>query len=144
MGATLTGSSLAAFHFPTQKGRTSMAEEQITDNDKLFAALSYIFWPVAVIVLLSETNKNRPFQRHHAIQALSYGVAAFILLSGFICIDFVVGQISGALGTIFACITFPVWLIPFAIALWFAYRAYQGELFEIPYVTDFVRSQGWL
>jgi uncharacterized membrane protein len=121
-----------------------MTEEQITENDKLFAALSYAIWPIALVVLISETNKNRPFQRTHAVQALFYGVAAFILLSPFLCVDFVIGQISSVLGTIFSCLTLPIWLIPFAIALWFAYRAYQGEQFEIPIITDFAKGQGWL
>jgi uncharacterized membrane protein len=126
------------------QGDSPMTEEQLNDNDKLFAALSYVFWPVAVIVLLSETNKTRPFQRHHAIQALAFGVAAFVVLFAFVCIDVVIGQISGFLGTLFSCLTLPVWLIPFGIAIWFAYRAYQGEQFEIPVVTEFVKGQGWL
>ena len=121
-----------------------MTEEQITDNDKLIAALSYPIWLVAVFVLVSEANKNRPFQRYHAVQALGFGLAAYVLLSVFVCIDIFIGRISNFLGTVFSCLTFPVWLIPFAVALWFAYRAYQGEKFEIPVVTDFMKGQGWL
>jgi uncharacterized membrane protein len=115
----------------------------ISDEDKLFAALSYAFWPIGVIVLLSEKNKNQPFQRYHAVQALAYGVAASVVLSIFVCLDLVMGAISGVLGALFSCLTIPVWFVPFAIALWFAYRAYQGEMFDIPVVTDFVKQQGW-
>ena len=125
-----------------------MSTEQINDNDKLFAALSYVIWPVAVIVLLSESNKKRPFQRYHAVQALGFAVAAFAVYAAFGCIYSVIILVANAiadiLGTLVACIWVPIWLIPVGLALWFAYRAYQGELFEIPYVTDFVRSQGWL
>lgn len=117
-----------------------MTEEQVTDNDKLFAALSYIFWPVAIIVLLSETNKNRPFQRHHAIQALGLGIAVLIIFIPLICIDLILGQIAGIL----SCLFFPVFFVPLAVMLWFAYRAYQGEKFDIPYLTEFMKNQGWL
>jgi len=117
-----------------------MTEYQINENDKLFAALSYIFWPLAVIVLLSESNKSRPFQRHHAVQALGFGVAIFIVLIPLICIDIILGQISGILSCLFSL----VFLGPAAVAIWFAYRAYQGEQFEIPYVTEFMKKQGWL
>ncbi len=117
-----------------------MTEHPINENDKLFAALSYIFWPLAVIVLLSESNKSRPFQRHHAVQALGFGVAIFIVFIPLICIDIILGQIS----SILSCLLFPVFLAPAAIAIWFAYRAYQGEQFEIPYVTEFIKNQGWL
>ena len=117
-----------------------MTENQTNDNDKLFAALSYIFWPVAIIVLLSESNKSRPFQRHHAIQALGFGVAVLIVFIPLICIDVILGQISAFL----SCLFFPVFLVPLAAVLWFAYRAYQGEQFEIPYLTEFMKNQGWL
>ncbi len=117
-----------------------MTQEQPNADDKLFAALSYILWPVAVIVLLSENNKNRPFQRYHAVQALSLGVAILILLLPLICVDVILGQISSLLSRLF----FPVFLVPVVFVFWLAYRAYQGEQFEIPYLTEFIKNQGWL
>jgi uncharacterized membrane protein len=125
-----------------------VAEEQITDNDKLIAALSYIFWPAAVFVLISESNKKRPYQRYHAVQGLGFIVAAVVLYMAFGCLYLIVSiigsAIADALGTIITCLAIPIWFIPVALALWFAYRAYQGEQFEIPFVTEFMKGQGWL
>ncbi len=125
-----------------------MSTDQITDNDKLLAALSYPIWLVAVFVLISESNKNRPFQRYHAVQALGLAVAAFAAYAVFGCLyailTIIAAAIADALGTIVACLFIPFWLIPLAVVLWFAYRAYQGEQFEIPYVTAFMKGQGWL
>ena len=125
-----------------------MSTEQITDNDKLLAALSYPIWLVAVFVLISENNKTRPFQRYHAVQALGFAVAAFCLYVVVGCLYFIVTVIAtavaDALGTLVACLAVPIWLAPLAVALWFAYRAYQGEKFEIPYLTEFMKGQGWL
>ncbi len=125
-----------------------MTEGQITDNDKLFAALSYIFWPLAIFVLFSETNKNRPFQRYHAVQALGVVVALVavgMVFGCFFCIvNVFVSVIADSLSTCLSCIITPVGLIPLAIILWFAYRAFQGEQFEIPYLTEFMKGQSWL
>lgn len=125
-----------------------MTEDQITDNDKLFAAVSYIFWPLAVIVLLSETNKERPFQRYHAVQALGFAIVMAVLYMIFGCFYVIITAIAAAiaevLGALVTCASAPFWLIPVALALWFAYRAYQGEQFEVPVLTEFIKGQGWL
>jgi uncharacterized membrane protein len=125
-----------------------LSEGQITDNDKLIAALSYIFWPAAVFVLISESNKKRPYQRYHAVQSLGFVAAAVVVYMVFGClylmITVIASAIADALGTLIACLAIPIWFIPLALALWFAYRAYQGEQFEIPFVTAFMKGQGWL
>ena len=51
----------------------------VTDNDKLMAALSYFFTPiVGIIVLLVDTMKVRPYQKYHAIQSIGLFVAEMI------------------------------------------------------------------
>lgn len=39
---------------------TPTSGEEITDDDKLWALLGWLFWPIAVIVLLMEEKKQRP------------------------------------------------------------------------------------
>ena len=85
---------------------------------------------VAIVILLSETNKARPFQRFHAAQALAF----WVVLGA---ITFVLCIVTAVVGIL----CFPVlWLI----SLWPAYQAYQGEYIELPLVTDFLRKQGWV
>jgi uncharacterized membrane protein len=99
----------------------------ITDNDKLMAALSYPIPIVAIVILVSETNKVRTFQKFHAVQALAFWVPAGligIILSPFTC------------GLSFLL----VWLV----SLWPAYQSYQGQYMEMPVITDFIRNQGWV
>ena len=125
-----------------------MTENQVTDNDRLLAAASYVIWLVAVFVLVSESNKKRPFQRYHAVQSLGFAVGVFVLYVIFCCGYFIITMIAEAiadtLGTLVSCLIIPVWFVPLAFALWYAYRAYQGEEFEIPFVTEFMKGQGWL
>jgi uncharacterized membrane protein len=110
---------------------TPVAENDISENDKLMAALSYpIPIIVAIVILISETNKVRPFQKFHAVQALAFWVVLTV-------IGIVLTIVTLGIGTL----CFPVlWLI----SLWPAYEAYQGKYMEMPVITDFIRNQGWV
>ncbi len=107
---------------------TTGSSSSVTSDDKLFAALAYLFTPLApIIILLLEDKKNRPFIKQHNMQALVWGVVAFVL-------SFLLGATI-----ILACIFWVVY-IP---QLFWAYQAYQGKSVTIPVVTDFVKKQGW-
>jgi len=100
----------------------------VTQNDKLLAALAYIFTPiVSIILLLLEDKKDRPFIKAHNVQALVFGVVYYLIVS---ILSFVVVGL---------CLI-PVGII---LQLYWAYKAYQGEMVNIPVITDFVKNQGW-
>jgi uncharacterized membrane protein len=94
------------------------------------AALSYPIPIVAIIILVSETMKVRPFQKFHAVQALAFWV-----------IVTVIGIVLTVVTLGFGGICFPIlWLV----SLWPAYKSYQGEYMEMPVITDFIRKQNWV
>ncbi len=101
---------------------------EIDSNDKLWAALSYPIGIIAVVILLVESMKERPFQKYHAVQALAVNIILVIL-------SIVLGWT-----VILACVPMLLWLV----TLYWAYQAYQGEYFEIPGLTPFLKGQGWL
>lgn len=101
--------------------------QEITSDDKVMAALSYIFSPIVpVILMLLEDKKNRPFIKFHMIQSLAVGVVMIILVPVLAAFTFGCGGI--------------LWFIMF----YWGYKAYQGAMFEIPVVTNFLKTQGWL
>ncbi len=100
----------------------------ITDQDKLMAALSYPIGIVALVILLVEDMKNRPFQKYHAVQALAVNVIIVILA-------IVLGWT-----VVLACVPLLLWLV----TLYWAFEAYQGKYFEIPGLTNFLKGQGWI
>jgi uncharacterized membrane protein len=100
----------------------------INDQDKLMAALSYPIGIVALVILLVEDMKKRPFQKYHAVQALAVNVVLVIL-------SIVLGWT-----VILACVPMFLWFFTF----YYAYKAYQGEYFEIPALTGFLKGQGWI
>jgi uncharacterized membrane protein len=98
--------------------------EPLTSDDRLWAALSWLpispLYPiVAILVLLLEEKKDRPFIRYNAILSLATG-AILIPIS-----IFTLGL--GALG--------------YLVFFWWAYQAYQGEKVQVPFVTDLIEQK---
>ena len=103
---------------------------EVTSDDKLWAALGYPIVLIAIIVLLMEEKKVRPFIKFHAIQSIAVNVAFFIIVT-------ILAVVTLGFGGICAPV---LWLV----FLYWAYKAYQGEMFEIPVVTNFIKGQGWV
>ncbi len=99
----------------------------VSSDDKLWAALSYVFSPlVPIILLLMEEKKKQPFIKFHAVQSLAVGIVLIIVVP------------------LLAMLTFGCGFIIWFIMLYWAYKAYQGEMFNIPVVTNFIKGQGWV
>jgi uncharacterized membrane protein len=111
--------------------------DDITDNDKLMAALSYPIPIVAIIILIAEDMKARPFQKYHAVQALAANIALWVVI---ILLSCILAALSFFVGGLCGFIALLLWLI----TLYWAYEAYQGKYFEIPWLTDFLKGQNWL
>ncbi len=106
-----------------------MAGGDITSDDKLWAALAYVFSPlVPIILMLMEDKKNRSFIKAHNAQALATGIVLWVVLT-------IISIVTCGLGSVL----FIVWVV----MLYWAYKAYQGEYVNIPVITDFVKKQGW-
>jgi len=118
----------------------------VNENDRLMAAAAYatqVILPIVVpaIMLLSEENKRRVFQKYHAVQSLGFWVAA-VIYEVLAAIVFVVLSVV-SLGCL-SCILWVLFLLPVVPAFYYAYRAYQGQYFSIPMVTDFLLDSKWL
>ena len=116
---------------------TPTAQEEITENDKLMAALSYPVPLAGIIILLAEDLRSRPFQRYHAIQSLAANVVLWVIIAILACILAAVTFFLAGCGGFLPLL---LWLATF----YGAYLAYQGQYFEIPIITDFLRNQGWI
>ena len=105
-----------------------MGGMEITSDDKLWAALAYVFTPlVPIIILLMQDKKDRPFIKAHNGQALAWGVAFHVVV----------------MITSFFVIGLCIWPLGVLLEIYWAYKAYQGEFINIPVISDFVKGQGW-
>ena len=93
----------------------------ITQDDKLWAMLSYLIPLIAIVVLFMEDKKSRPYIKFNAVQS----IVASVVIS-------IIAGVTLGCGSILA----------FAL-LWWAYQAYQGQDIRIPMISDFIRNQGW-
>ncbi len=102
----------------------------VTEDDKLWVLLAYVFTPIIpIIILLLEDKKNRPFIKAHNAQALVWGI-----------VNAVLGTILSTV--LFFCLGLPS-LIIWGVGVYWGWQAYQGKLVSIPVITDFVKEQGW-
>jgi uncharacterized membrane protein len=105
---------------------TTMSAPESTSDDRLWAALAYVFSPlVPIILLLWEDKKERPFIKAHNMQALVLGIVEIVLW--FVLSFTIVGL----------CIPLLVWIY----MLYCAYQAYQGKVFAIPVISGLVKGQ---
>src|SRR3989344_1723385 len=103
------------------------------DTQRLLAALPYVLWPVAVILLIVQETKLPKQQdrllRHHAYNALGFAIGA-VLLS----IPVMILSILPILGGI---IVFLYWITIIILAIMSALRAYNNEQVHVPVMTGF-------
>jgi uncharacterized membrane protein len=92
----------------------------ITSDDKLWGALSW-FWIIGVTMLLMDDKKNRPFIKYNAILGLALAIVTAVA-SVTVCL--------GIAGIIYTIVL--------------AFQAYQGKWVTIPFLSDFVKNQGWV
>jgi uncharacterized membrane protein len=102
------------------------ADMDVSDDDKLWALLAYVLTPlIPIIIMLMADKKERPFLKAHTMQALIWGIITIVL---------------GSVFSFMFCIPGPLlWLV----GCYWGYQAYQGQLVEIPVITDFAKKQGW-
>lgn len=108
-------------------------------ENRLLAALGYPIWIVALIAVVTDVKKD-PFMRYHGWQALFWGIAWFVLWVGLTVVGIVLSVVP-FLGLVISFLASTVlvlaWLV---LSVLYAVRAYRGERFEIPVVTQYARK----
>ena len=108
----------------------NMADEEITSEDKLLAALGYPIPIIPVIMLLMEDKKDRAFILYHAVQSLVLNVVIWVLIT-------VISIVTLGIGALCA------WILWFVV-LWPAIDSFNGNYTQLPVLTDFMKNQGWV
>ncbi len=114
----------------------------LDSNDRMLAALGYVFAIVAVVVALMNETKQKPLLKDHAVQALGFAVVsiAYGVVAGFIYLCAAIVTLG-----ILAFFLWVIFLLPPVVGLYLGYVAYTEDgLVEIPVLTQFMAEQGWL
>jgi uncharacterized membrane protein len=108
---------------------TTMSAPESTSDDRLWAALAYVFSPlVPIILLLWAEKKDRPFIKAHNMQALVLGIVLFVI--------WMILTVT-VVGLFLFCIPILLWIY----MLYCAYQAYQGKLVNVPVISGMVKGQ---
>jgi len=99
----------------------------LTSDDKLWAALSWLpptpLWPLlAVLALLLEDTKNRRFIRYNAILSLATGVILIPI----------------------TIVTLGCGALLYLVFFYWAYQAFVGQEVRVPWLSDWIKKQGWV
>ena len=95
----------------------------ISENDRVWAAIAYAFSPFSpILILLLDDKAEIPFVKAHLMQALTVGILYLLLV----------------------LITFGFGAILWVVLLYMAFKAYNGETFQIPIIYEFIQKQGWI
>ncbi len=111
-------------------------------DGNLAAALGY---PIGILGLISFIiEKQNKFVKFHGIQSVLYSVGFsvgfFVLWIAMIIIGFIFSAISSSLGflvwSLFGLLALAVFVLWFGGLLFFAYKAYQGQMFKLPIIGN--------
>jgi len=110
------------------------------NESNLFAALGYIIGLLAIIFYL--VKKEDKYLRFHSMQSILIWVAAFVAAVVLFIISTIVGFIPviGVLACVFGFAGVLVWLVAVVAALYCAYKAFNGERYELPYIGPMARK----
>lgn len=119
-----------------------MAETTSPSSEKdsnLMAAVGYIIGIVAIILYF--IKKDDKFVKFHALQSIMYMVVLFVIVTGLniVALLFSLGG-GGVVGIIISLLTLPLGGLYFLYALYLAYMAFQGKMYKIPVLGNFVEK----
>jgi len=127
-----------------------MDAAEVSGDDKLLAALAWFTMVIfqlpilSIVLLLIEPNRNRPFQRYHAVASIAFWCVAVLY-------EIVVGLVMGMLTLVtlglFAFCLICLWVVfflPHIVSLIYAFYALTGRTPEIPVISRLAREQRWI
>ena len=105
--------------------------------------LAYILWFVTgIIFLVIEPYKNDKFVRFHAFQSIFYSAAVIVLWTVYIIAASILTFVSlGILAMVMGMVGLLIWLAVLAYWIFLMYKAYNHELYKIPFIGDLAAKQ---
>jgi uncharacterized membrane protein len=136
---------------PVPPPPTAIADaSEVSGDDKLLAALAWFTMVIfqlpilSIVLLLIEPNRNRPFQRYHAVTSIAFWCIALLYE---IVVGLVMGMLTLATLGLFAFCLICLWVVfflPHIVALVYAFYALTGRTPEIPVISRVAREQKWI
>ncbi|MHB2021654.1 MAG: hypothetical protein ACYCW6_32380 [Candidatus Xenobia bacterium] len=122
-------------------------DARLEENDRVLSAFSYVFWPLAPLLLLSP-RKDLPFVRYHAMQSFLMGAGALLMYAILWGIYMLCERIQPGGSEVMYGLFFFVWfmglivigLLVFVVQLFFSWKAWSGQATEFPLLGPLARQ----
>lgn len=109
--------------------------ENVSNENRLLAALGYPIWIIALIIVLTDMKKD-PFMRNHGWTALFWAIAWLVIWTALQILSHI-----PLLGWLVFLFTAPVfWLAWLILSIYYAIQAYNGKVVSIPIVSDLAKK----
>ena len=105
--------------------------------------LAYILGLITgIIFLVIEPYKNDKFVRFHAFQSIFFNVALIVFWIAYMILTSILTFVSfGFLGLVMGMVALLVSLAILAYWIFLMYKAYNNELYKIPFIGDLAAKQ---
>jgi uncharacterized membrane protein len=120
----------------TVPGTIAVAPANAGLTDNVAGALAYVTIIPAIVFLVLEPFNKKRFIRFHAFQCLFFAVAWTVLWIGLAIIGHIpfLGWATLLLWPIISLVGFIIWLV-------LVLKAYQGQMFKLPFIGDMAEQQ---
>lgn len=128
--------------------KKTLEEGAVSDDEKLWACLGYIFCPVAVFLMYFTGRRRSSFIRHHNFQSIFFTLSVFVIcILYFILFRILIlvfgGRILSPLFSFISAIMSIAFLfftlLIFIMVILYSYWALRGSYFKIPYIYKLAR-----
>ena len=109
--------------------------------DNIAALLAYLFWPAAIVFLVVEPYNKNKFIRFHAFQELFFCAACIAMGIVFMVLNIVAGMALGALVVVFGLLELVIWLGVVVVWVMLMVKAYQNQMWKLPFIGDLAEKQ---
>ena len=105
--------------------------------------LTYILgFITGIIFLVIEPYKNDKFVRFHAFQSIFFNVALIVFWIAYMIVVSILSFVTlGLIAMVMGLVGFLIWLAILAYWIFLMYKAYNNQLYKIPFIGDLAAKQ---
>ncbi len=116
-----------------------------TEDAKLLAGLSYISQIVLpavlpVILLATQETKRSAYLRYHVVHNLAFTVLAIL----YYLVATLLYVVDSAAVPCLLCFLWVLFLVPVGVLIYYGYMGFTGKCPEVPWLTQYLKQEGWV
>ncbi|MBK8190102.1 MAG: DUF4870 domain-containing protein [Vampirovibrionales bacterium] len=115
----------------------------MNQDEKLWSGLSYVgllICAIPTIVILLIKKDESATVKFHALQALGFFLASFVINTGLNILNMMVGQLLGPVALLVGAVAILVSLALLGYWIFLTIKAFMGDDIQVPVLSDFIHK----